>query len=956
MRIGLLVLMAMLLATPLARGLELASPFVDGAIVQRQMHVPVWGWAKPGGKITVVFAGQTKTATVGEDGRWMVKLDPMPASAEPRAMTVRASNEPNAVTVDGVLVGEVWLSSGQSNMDWTAGKSMCRELASELSRAEKDVPIREFEVDTGSSMFPQDRVDSQRGWKHAKDAGGFSALSLSFAHKLYQELGVPIGILRSTHGATQIETWTPYQGFAAQPQLKDIALMVRQGDPSTPAGKKAYEQFYQDLRQWQRDSEAIMNRGGRALPRPTLPGIASQWRGPTRMYNKKINGFAPYAIRGMIWCQGTHNAGDGRIYAAKMQALVDGIRQVWGRPNLPFYFTQMQCYGSPNPDSVGFADIREVQRLFFMNNLDNHVGMVVQHDFNSARPQGIHYFNKLHPGWRMARWALAHEYGREKLAYTGPLYKSHTIEGNTVRVRFEQPGPGGKLMVGSKGMAKDYRDPDKYVEPARPTPGEKLKHFRLADKNGKWHAAEAVIDGMEVVVTSDAVDEPTGVQYAYSAVPEGANLYNEAGLPATAFAYLNGKQLFQEDMRAPKQETATTAAPARRPYLGIMTPFRNGVVIQRDKPAPLWGFAVPGAKVTVKFAGQTKTAVADEFDRWRVTLDPMPAHATGRDLVVTTSDGKSATVRDVLVGDVWFFTGTTDLNNMVVNRRDKDAVAPADMSLLREFRIRTKARRNATPRKRRMEVGGGKYSSRWVTAEAKDGEMDITAAAYHFAKQVAEPGVPIGILNMSAPNPPLTWMSHKAIQTAEGFEDKRDEINLAYPNTEACKRAIDQYIDDLKAYCQKIVALREEGQTIPPELAERVPSLPQPPYNQWSNETETATYTYNWCVAPNTPLAVAGVVWLPGRENIGSDAARYSQAVAAYAKSLPQTYDQATVRFVYAHPSAELLSGMIEKAEGVNRPLSPLGLKHAARVEFTEWPKDMAAIGAKLGEAAKGLK
>lgn len=925
--------------------LQLGSPFVDDAILQRQMDVPVWGWAEPGQDIVVTFAGQTRKTTTGDDGKWMVTLDPMKASADGRELRVKATGQ-KPVVVQGVLVGEVWLSSGQSNMHWIAGKSMCRELAHKISRAEDDIPIREYEVDIGSSLFPQERTESERGWKRARHAGGFSALSLSFAHRLYEELGIPVGLLRSTHGATPVETWTPYEGFAAHPELQDIATKIRRSDPSTPEGKVAYEQFYKDLREWQAESAKIMNRGGKALPRPALPGIAAEWKGASRMYNKKINGLVPYAIRGMIWCQGTHNSRDGRIYAAKMEALVNGIRHEWKRPELPFYFTQMQCYGNPNPDTVGFADIREAQRLFFMKHIDDHVGMVVQTDLNSARPVGIHYFNKLHPGWRLARWALAHEYGREDLAYTGPLYKSHEINGDTVRVHFEQRGPGGKLMVGSKGMAKDYRKPGAYVEPAKPTPDDKLKHFRLADKDGKWHAADAVIEGMDVVVTSNAVDEPTGVQYAYSATPMGSNLYNEAGLPAAPFAYLNGKQLFQEDLRPPKQKSAPQKR-ERKPYLSIMTPFRNGAVVQRDMPAPIWGFAKSGATVSVQFAGQTKTAVVDKFDRWRVTLDPMTGNATGRDLVVSTDDGKSRTVSNVVVGDVWFFTGTTGLGGMVVDRRDKDATTPAPMPLVREFRIRTKARRFRTPRKRRMEIGGGRFSSRWVTAKPdEDGNMDITAAAYHFARKVQEWGVTVGIINMNAENPPLTWISYDGIQTADGFEKERDELNLQYPNTESCKRAVKKYINTVRNYCDKITKLRDQGKTIPGELAERAPAFPQPYYNQWSNYTETPTHTYNFCLAPNTPLAVKGVVWIPGPKNIGEKPSRYAAALEAYAESLPGTYGQDRVSFSYAQPAAELLR---RESDGKNDAIRKPNIPNAVSIEFDQWPKDLSGIAARLG-------
>ena len=561
----------------------------------------------------------------------MLQLDALEANAGPQEMAI-IDSAGKSVVLKNILVGEVWFASGQSNMDWIAGKSMCGNLANTVSRSSEEIPIREYQVDTGSALFPQSRTTSEGGWKSSREAGGFSALSLSFAWDLHERLNVPVGILRSSHGATPIETWTAYEGFAAHPKLQHIAAKIRQSDPSTPDGQQAYANFYEDLKQWQVDGEKriqrmravkamdcsltwlrqdglYIKRPGTVLSRPSLPGIAAEWKGASRMYNMKIAPLIPYAIRGAIWCQGTHNAGDGRIYAAKMEALVNGWRENWGRPELPFYFTQMQCYGEPDPNSVGFADIREAQTLFFTN--AKNVGMALQYDLNSANPGGIHNFNKLHPGQRLARWALAHEYGKE-IAYTGPIYKSHSIQGNSVRVQFEQRGPGGGLMVGSKGMAADYRkDPPAYFEPARATPGEKLKHFRLAGKDRVWHAAEAVIDGGEVVVTSKAVPAPVGVQYAYSASPIGANLYNEAGLPAIPFAYFDGRQLFNEDLpeaiaEAQAQEKAKTNPPPPRPYLQVMTPLRNGAVIQRDKPVHVWGFAVSGTEVTVTFGDQTK--------------------------------------------------------------------------------------------------------------------------------------------------------------------------------------------------------------------------------------------------------------------------------------------------------------------------------------------------------------
>jgi len=949
------------------KAIEPGTPFADSAILQRQMPVPVWGWSRPGTKVSVTFAGQTKAATAGQDGKWMVKLDPLKANAKPQEMVI-SDTAGKTVTLKNILVGEVWFASGQSNMEWVAGKSMCRDLANKVARSGEKIPIREFQVDIGSALFPQSRTTAEGGWKSSKHAGEFSALALSFAHKLYEELQVPIGILRSSHGATPIETWTAYEGFAAHPKLQQIAARIRQSDPSTPDGQEAYAKFYKDLKEWQVEGEKriermravkamncslswlrqdgrYIKRPGTVLSRPGLPGIASEWKGAARMYNMKIAPLIPYAIRGAIWCQGTSNAGDGKIYAAKMEALVNGWRENWGRPDLPFYFTQMQCYGAPDPDNVGFADLREAQRLFFMN--AKNVGMVLQHDLNSARPGGIHYFNKLHPGQRLARWALARQYGKD-IAYTGPIYKSHRIEGNTVRVQFEQRGPGGGLMVGSKGMAADWKkDPPAYFEPARATPGEKLKHFRLAGKDRVWHAAEAVIDGNEVVVTSKAVPEPVGVQYAYSAVPMGANLYNRAGLPATPFAYFEGKQLFNEDLpaaiaEAEARKKAETNPQQPEPYLQVMTPLRHGAVIQRNRPVPVWGFAVPGTEVTIKFGDQTKKTRVNEFDQWRIQLDPMPASAEGRTLTVTCSDGAASTIRDVVVGDVWILTGSTALSSeLAFSGRDPNTAPPPAVPLMREFKIRTKARRFRVPRKRRMEIGGGKYVSSWRPALFTATERDTSAAGYYFASQVQQKNVPIGVITLGANNPPLTWISYEGMQTAAGFEKERDELNLLYPDTEVCKRAVTRYLETLKQYSREIVALRKAGRDIPRSLGEKMPEFPEPYYNQWASETETATHTYNFCISPNTPLAVSGVVWLPGKANMGKDVSKYSAALKAYAASLLQTFEQDKVAFVYAHPSAELV-------EGITKPR----IENSLKVEFSEWPRSLKEIATRLGALA----
>ena len=455
----------------------------------------------------------------------------------PPRLSVMRIKEGNEIVIElgGVLVGEVWFSSGQSNMVWLANSSMCRDLATELARSEDDIPIREISIETVSALYPQKHATSTDGWKTHKQAGGFSALSLAFAYELYKDLDVPVGILLSAHSNTRIEAFTERTAIERHESLQSDVKLIHDADPLLPAGQSSFKKYYSDLRAAKAATAAIDSES-RLPARPGLPGIAGMWRGPTQFFNGKINPVVPYAIRGAIWCQGTSNSGDGRIYASRMEALLDGWRAAWGMPDMPFYFTQMQCYGTPDPNVVGFADIRQAQHLFFMNNREN-VGMVVQSDLNSARPQGIHYFNKLHPGMRMARWALAQTYGKD-VAYTGPIYAGYEVQNDKVVVSFEVDSLFGGLMVGSKGMAKDYQQEGAYVEPARESPDAELNHFRLCGEDRVWHPAKAMIAGEQVVVTSEQVLKPIGVQYAYSAVPENSNLYNKAGLPATPFAVI----------------------------------------------------------------------------------------------------------------------------------------------------------------------------------------------------------------------------------------------------------------------------------------------------------------------------------------------------------------------------------------------------------------------------------
>ncbi|MDA7858802.1 sialate O-acetylesterase [Mariniblastus sp.] len=953
---SLMFLFAMSSITSIAgadQNLELAVPFTNHMILQRQVQVPVWGFDTPGAKITVEFAGQSKTTVVDQYGDWMVRLDPLEVSRVGRQMKV--TNDRNeSIILDDALVGEVWFSSGQSNMVWTAGKSMCGDLAREIAGSEKDIPIREINISTVSALYPQKRATSDGGWKTHKSASNFSALSLAFASQLHKELDMPIGILLSAHSNTRIEAFTQRQSIEKHLGLRADTQLIHSADPLTEQGRNAFAQYEKDIRIWQKLAGEAAVAGGRIPARPAVPGIAGMWRGPSQFFNGKINPVVPYAIRGAIWCQGTSNSGDGRIYAARMEALVNGWREAWKMPEMPFYFTQMQCYGSPDPNNIGFADIRQVQHKFFMDNREN-VGMVVQSDLNSARPQGIHYFNKLHPGMRMARWALAKQYGKE-IAYTGPIFSGYKIKGNQVIVSFERESLFGGLMVGSKGLAKDYREANKYVEPAKPTPNEKLNHFRLCDENKKWHAAEAVIDGDTIVVTAGSVSNPIGVQYAYNAVPENSNLYNKAGLPATPFAMVNGKFIFEEDdlekAAALKARYAQYTDPDY-PILQLVEYFRDGAIIQRDQPIPVWGHANEGVEVTVTLGGVTKTAVANSLQQWAVEFPPFSASSKPITLQVEASHDLSRTVKDILVGDVWYLTGSTLLNGeMAYNSRDKDAEVPVALPFVREFRRKTSASTFATPRKRKFETGGGKYRSSWMPADFSVADRGVTMFAYHFAKTLNRKGIPQGFITMSSGQggrakqmaSPLSWTAFEGVKEIDRpeFRARLDELFMQFPNTPVAQKSAEEHLKEVRSFAKAIIDADRQNKDLAKVAPLGGPAFPEAGRSTDVKADTIPTYAYNWCVSPMTPMAVAGVIWVPSENNIGYEPKDYAAELEIYADSLSSTYGQANVKFIYAQPEGSLVPG-----------ITVPGISSETRVPFSQWPKSLKDLAVEMARLAQ---
>ncbi len=514
----------------MAVGLCAAAPqpagiFGHNMVLQRDRAVPVWGWVEPGQAVRVAFGGQEVVAVTDESGKWMVTLKAMPASAEPREMTISGGGTNNPTVLTNVVVGEVWLCSGQSNMEWP----LARATNGKAETAAADFPmIRHIKVGAGASPTPMRDVKAVWQVCSRQTAARFTAVGYFFGRRLHKELDVPIGLIGSNWGGTRIEPWTPPVGFRAVPELKAISDKVDATDPTSAAGSAVYRKVIADIKDWVPKAEGALDVGAVPPPMPRLPVVGRGQQAPTMIYNGRIHPLIPYALRGAIWYQGESNGSEGEIYLHKMKALISGWRSLWGY-EFPFYYVQLANFGAPNKKPQGgdgYAGVRDAQRRALSI---PKTGMAVIIDIGLAR--NIHPPNKQDVGTRLALWALAKEYGREKLIYSGPLYKSHRIEGDAIHVAFSHVGSG--LMIGSKTGLK----PVVEQEVGFPGDGDEasLKQFAIAGRDKTWHWAEAEIDGDTVVVRCAAVPDPVAVRYAYRHNPAGCNLYNLEGLPAAPF-------------------------------------------------------------------------------------------------------------------------------------------------------------------------------------------------------------------------------------------------------------------------------------------------------------------------------------------------------------------------------------------------------------------------------------
>ncbi len=476
-------------------------------VLQRDQAVPIWGTAAPEEKVTVKFRDQSKTVEADKSGKWSVKVGPFKAGG-PDALSVMGSN---TVTLEDVLVGEVWVGSGQSNMDMNVNSYIKGDEALEKA--------------VGAAPYAQLRLVRGRGsWQEANEANvkNFSALLFSFGVRLQKELDVPVGLMVGAVGGTPSGFWLSEEAYNADEPCKEVIKKFAETYPLEEL-KKKYEQ---DLAKWEQDAEAAKKDGKTPPPKPTAPKKPGEVSGKIgNLYEAHIRPFLPFGIRGVLWDQGeSGTAIHGLDQYTLMGALLRGWRKEWGQGDFPFLYIQKPsgggCAWDPNDPVTKQANkfvvlpkgVPDTKAGLYR---ENHIkimqypqtAMVTATDLGS----GIHPVNKSGYGERSVRVALGMVYGR-KVEYYGPIYQELKPDGNKLHISFTHVG---------QGLAFKH--------------GEKLQGFAIAGEDKVFHWADAVIEGNTVIVSCPQVEKPVAVRYAWGGDHPWANLFNKDGLPALMF-------------------------------------------------------------------------------------------------------------------------------------------------------------------------------------------------------------------------------------------------------------------------------------------------------------------------------------------------------------------------------------------------------------------------------------
>ncbi|MDF1656516.1 MAG: sialate O-acetylesterase [Verrucomicrobiales bacterium] len=491
--------------------LTVNSLFSDYAVLQQDKPIPVWGSCEPGETVSVTFGERSGETKADETGKWIVILDPLAGSMEPRVMKIEAGDA--EIELNEILVGEVWIGSGQSNMAWPVRASLDAGDVAEKAAAGGYPRIRLFKVPVDGSDLRASSVNATWVLPTEASTASFSATAFYFAVKLAQDRNVPVGMIQSANGGTNAFSWINSETLASDPAAETVRTYWAATLKNHPA---AMDRYKSQLEKWSADSAAAKEKGEAFTVRaPREPLGAEHVKRPAGHYNAMIAPLQPYAIRGVIWYQGEANS---RVpfntgYNELMQALVEDWRTDWAaasgdvleRTDFPFYLVQLPNFGGGDPE--GWPLVREQMLKFWKEG--TNTGMVVTID--TGDPDDIHPANKTPVGERLAQFARANTYG-ENIVYSGPIYDSLQIEGSRAILSFTEVG-GGLVSLNEEPLAE----------------------FEIAGADGEFVPAVVSIQGDELAVTAESIPEPRAVRYAWKSNPEAANFGNEEGLPASPF-------------------------------------------------------------------------------------------------------------------------------------------------------------------------------------------------------------------------------------------------------------------------------------------------------------------------------------------------------------------------------------------------------------------------------------
>ena len=492
---------------------ELSVPdfFSDHMVLQRNTEAKIWGTADPNSEVSVFFKDRTFRSTANRSGQWEIGI--VTGDADSKGAILRIESGDLGIEISDVLVGEVWFASGQSDMVFT----MDRVPDYKTVIAEADYPaIRMFNASTVTAVEPQDNIDGDWTACSPDNASRYSAVAFFFARHLHQELGVPIGVLKSAWGGKPVETFTSRKALLTLPgtkKLVDNAIAADQAFDETKAMagyEKRLASWKEAVAKWRSKPD---DSRGRAPRRPAVPKRALNTEGqPGVLFNSMIYPFIGYTIKGAIWYQGEGNAKPGAVpYDQTLPLMINDWRERWGS-EFSFYFVQLANFRQPSTEPGNNDPWPLLQdRMRRVLQTTPKTGMAIINDVGEAND--IHPKNKHDVGKRLALWALAKDYDRN-LIYSGPLLKNCEFDGNKAIIHFDHVGEGLKP-----------RDPD-----------QPLSRFEIAGDDEVWHWGNAQITGNDTVLVScEEVPNPVAVRYAWAANPQGANLVNSLGLPASVF-------------------------------------------------------------------------------------------------------------------------------------------------------------------------------------------------------------------------------------------------------------------------------------------------------------------------------------------------------------------------------------------------------------------------------------